>query len=528
MRKLSAIILALATLLPSLAGAGVRAQGRRGRQQPAQPAQPARGAESRTETQGAGGAGEIVIRNATILTASHGTLQNSDIHIRGGKIAAVGTALRVGTGARVIDATGKFVTPGIIDAHSHAASDAINEGTLSVTSMVRIQDVLNPTDVNVYRALAGGVTALNILHGSANTIGGQNAVVKTKYGRPLREWFFGAPPGIKFALGENVTRKNPFLLPGAPVPAQRYPRTRMGQEEILRDAFTRARNYKRGWDEFRANRAGAPPRRDLQLEPLVEVLEGRRLVHAHCYRSDEIVMLLDLADEFGFKVKTLQHVLEGYKVAPEIARHGAGGSLFADSWAYKIEAYDAIPYAAAVMTRAGVLVSVNSDSSERVRRMNIEAAKMMKYGGLTEQEALRLITLNPAIQLGIDARTGSIDVGKDADIAVWNGHPFSVYSRVDHTFIEGEMFFDRARDLAMREERSRERAELERAEPNQVPGGAGGSAPAGPARRRPGRHDDDDGEDAPRGRKRNAGSHEEDDDRPADRSDDEGGHDHEN
>ncbi len=521
MRKLSAFILALATLVPSFAGAGVRAQGRRGRQP--QPTRPA--AEPGGESP-AGGAGETVIRNATILTASHGTIQNADIHIRNGKIAAVGTALRVGAGARVIDATGKFVTPGIIDAHSHAAADAINEGTLSVTSMVRIQDVMNPTDINVYRALAGGVTALNILHGSANTIGGQNAVVKTKYGRPIREWFFGAPPGIKFALGENVTRKNPFLLPGAPVPARRYPATRMGQEQILRDAFTRARNYKRGWDEFRANRAGAPPRRDLQLEPLVEVLEGKRLVHAHCYRSDEMLMLLNLADEFGFKVKTLQHVLEGYKVAPEIARHGAGGSLFADSWAYKIEAYDAIPYAAAVMTRAGILVSLNSDSSERGRRMNIEAAKMMKYGGLTEQESLRLITLNAAIQLGVEARTGSIDVGKDADIAVWNGHPFSVYSRVDHTFIEGEMFFDRARDLAMREELKRERAELEKAEPNQAPGGAGGAlTPGGPARRRPGHQDDDDA-DAPRVRKRNAGSHE-DDDHPADRSNDEGGHDNE-
>ena len=518
MRKLSAILLTLATLVPATA-LPAQAQQRRGRQQPQPTTRPA---ETRSESP-SGGAGETVIRNATILTASHGTLLNSDIHIKNGKIAAVGPNLRVGSSARVIDATGKFVTPGIIDAHSHAAADAINEGTLSVTSMVRIQDVMNPTDISVYRALAGGVTALNILHGSANTIGGQNAVVKTKYGRPIREWFFGAPPGIKFALGENVTRKNPFLLPGAPVPQRRYPATRMGQEQILRDAFTRARNYKRGWDDFRANRTNVPPRRDLQLEPLVEVLEGKRLVHAHCYRSDEMLMLLNMADEFGFKVKTLQHVLEGYKVAPEIARHGAGGSLFADSWAYKIEAYDAIPYAAAIMTRAGVLVTLNSDSSERVRRMNIEAAKMMKYGGLSEQESLRLITLNAAIQLGIDARTGSIDVGKDADIAVWNGHPFSVYSRVDHTFIEGEMFFDRQRDLAMREERARERAELEKAEPNQAPG-AGGQTPGGPARRRPGQQDDD--ADAPRERKR-TGSHE-DDDHPSDRSNDEGGHDNEN
>ncbi|MCA1640969.1 MAG: amidohydrolase family protein [Acidobacteria bacterium] len=215
----------------------------------------------------------------------------------------------------------------------------------------------------------------------------------------------------------------------------------MGQEEVLRDAFTRARNYKRDWDEYRAaqsrgERNAVPPRRDLQLEPLVEVLEGKRFVHAHSYRGDEILMLLSVAEEFGFRVKTLQHVLEGYKVAPEIARHGAGASSFADSWAYKLEAYDSIPYSSAIMTRAGVVVSINSDSSERARRLNIDAAKMMKYGGLTEQEALRLITLNPAIQLGIDARTGSIDVGKDADIAIWNGHPFSVYSRVDQTYID--------------------------------------------------------------------------------------------
>ncbi|HLL73939.1 MAG TPA: amidohydrolase [Pyrinomonadaceae bacterium] len=515
MRRLPAIILSLATLLPALAGAESAAQQRRGgrqrggqQQQPA--GQPAAGEPAEPQRGGAS-SGETLIRNATILTASHGTLTNSDILIRGGKIAQVGQNLRAGSNARVIDATGKYVTPGIIDAHSHAASDAINEGTLSVTSMVRIEDVMNPTDINVYRALAGGVTVLNILHGSANTIGGQNAVVKTKYGRPIRQWFFGAPPGIKFALGENVTRKTPFALPGQPLPPQRYPRTRMGQEEVLRDAFTRARSYKRGWDDFNARRANQPPRRDLQLEPLVEVLDGRRLVHAHGYRADELLMLLNLADEFGFKVKTLQHVLEGYKIAPEIARHGAGGSLFADNWAYKIEAYDSIPYAAAIMTRAGVNTSINSDSSERVRRLNIDAAKMMKYGGLSEQEALRLITLNPAWQLGIDQRTGSIDVGKDADIAIWNGHPFSVYSRAEMTFIDGEVFFDRERDLAMRQERQRERAELERAEPNQAPGPAGQQGPGQQQRRRPPGDDGDDQKDN------------DDHDHPHGHSDDKGG-----
>ncbi|MCA1556796.1 MAG: amidohydrolase family protein, partial [Acidobacteria bacterium] len=234
-----------------------------------------------------------------------------------------------------------------------------------------------------------------------------------------------------------------------------------------------------------------PPRRDLQLEPLVEVLEGKRLVHAHCYRSDEIIMLLNVAQEFGFKIKTLQHVLEGYKVAKEIAAHGAGASPFADSWAYKLEAYDAIPYNVAIMTRAGVLVSINSDSDERARRLNIDAAKMMKYGDLTEEEALRLITLNPATQLGIQDRVGSIDVGKDADLAIWTGHPFSVYSRVETTFVDGDIFFDRAQDLARRPELGREREELLKAESNRPPAD-GGTQPGAPARRRPANHHDHD------------------------------------
>jgi imidazolonepropionase-like amidohydrolase len=444
---------------------------------------------------GATASGETLIRNATILTASHGTLANADILIRNGKIAAVGTNLDANANARVIDASGKFVTPGIVDCHSHTMLDAINEGSLSVTSMARIRDVLNPTTPSIYRELAGGVTTINALHGSANSIGGQNAVLKLRYGHPAGDFVFqGAPPGIKFALGENVKQSNrTFIIPGAP---RRYPATRMGVEETIRDAFTRARNYKREWDEYRAatahgDRNAIPPRRDLQLEPLVEVLEGKRYVHCHSYLAEEILMLMRLADEFGFKVRTFQHVLEGYKVAPELAAHGAMASDFADSWAYKLEAYDAIPYDTAIMTRAGVNVSVNSDSDERARRLNIDAAKGMKYGGLTEEEALRTITLNPAMQLGIDKWVGSIDVGKDADIVIWNGHPFSVYSRVEQTLIDGETYFDRAQDLARRADYQREREQLERAEPNRPPEGAPpGQAPRGG--RRPGRgHVDD-------------------------------------
>jgi len=480
MRKLISLLIAFAVLVP-VCGTMSQAQQRR-----------REGGAARTETGAT--AGETLIRNATILTASHGTLANSDILIRNGKIASVGQNLKASDRARVIDATGKYVMPGIVDPHSHSMSDAINEGTLSVTSMVRIRDMLNPTAPNLYRALAGGTTTLNLLHGSANTIGGQNTVVKIKYGRPVADFIFpGAPPGIKFALGENVKQASRTLLPGQ---TRRYPATRMGQEEVLRDSFTRARNYKRGWDEHRAALARGeknliPPRRDLQLEPLVEVLEGKRLVHAHCYRADEIIMILNVADEFGFKIKTLQHVLEGYKVAKEIAAHGAGASPFADSWAYKIEAYDAIPYNVAIMLRAGVLVSINSDSDERARRLNIDAAKMMKYGDLTEEEALRLITLNPATQLGVQDRVGSIDAGKDADLAIWTGHPFSVFSRVETTFVDGDIFFDRQRDLALRSEMQREREELLKDEANRPPA-EGGTQPGAPPRRRPSNHHDHD------------------------------------
>ena len=441
---------------------------------------------------------ETLIRNATILTITHGTLTNSDVLIRNGKIAAVGSNLKASANARVIDGTNKYVMPGIVDCHSHSMLDAINEGSLSVTSMVRTDDVLNPHDVDLYRALAGGVTTLNLLHGSANAIGGLNTVVKIKYGHPVRDFIFpGAMPGIKFALGENPKRSNSTPQAGQ---QRRFPATRMGVEEVIREAFSRARDYQKTWDEHRAAVARReknliPPRRDLQLEPLVEVLEGKRFVHAHCYRADEILMLIAVANEFGFKIKTFQHTLEGYKVAKEIAEHGAGASIFADNWAYKIEAYDAIPYNAAIMTRAGVVVSMNSDSDERARRLNIEAAKAMRYGDLSEVEALKLITWNPAFQLGIHGRVGSIETGKDADIAIWNGHPLSVYSRVDTTFVDGEILFDRERDLGRRQTFMSERFQLEQAEPNRPPQGS--PARQTPRGRRPTTAEDHDEVDHP-------------------------------
>lgn len=435
-----------------------------------------------------------LIRNATVLTVSRGTLANTDVLIRGGKIIAVGQNLRAPEGARVIDATGKFVLPGIIDAHSHAMMDgSVNECTKSVTSMTRTQDILNPRAINIYRGLAGGTTSALLLHGSCNAIGGLSTTVKFKWGHPAADFIFpGATPGIKFALGENPKRSN-FNIPGL---QRRYPATRMGVEETIRDAFTRARDYKRDWDEYRAGASRGernliPPQRDLELEPLVEILEGKRYVHSHCYRADEVLMLINVADEFGFKIRTFQHVLEGYKVASEMARHGAGGSAFADFWGYKMEAYDAIPYNAAIMTRHGVRVSLNSDSDERARRLNIEAAKMMRYGGLTEEEALKLVTLNPAIQLGIDGRVGSIDVGKDADVAIWSAHPLSVYAHVERTFVDGELLFDRQADIARRGQLEAERKTLEAADANKAPA-QGGSPPRGPAAiRRAYQHDDD-------------------------------------
>lgn len=437
-------------------------------------------------------AGDVLIKNATVMTATHGTLQNTDILIRNGKIARIGKSLSAGANARVIDATGKYVTPGIIDAHSHAMIDgSVNESTYAVTSMVRIRDVIDPYDIAIYRALAGGVTGALLLHGSANPIGGQSTTVKFKYGKPVEAFpVEGAPPGIKFAMGENVKRSNFQPQPGQ---TPRYPRTRMGTVEVIRDAFLRARDYKRAWDNYRAERTVTPPRRDEELEPLVEILEGKRLVHAHGYRSDEHLNLLRLADEFGFKVATLQHGLEAYKIAPEIAKHGAGVSIFADSWSYKLEAYDSIPYNAYILWKNGVNVSINSDSAERIRRLNIDAAKMMKYGGVPEQDALRMITLNPAMQLGIDKRTGSIDVGKDADIAIWSGHPFDVFSMAEMTLVEGEVYFDRSKDVQLRAERIKEREALEKLDMNRP--AAGGTSPRVPAERINGDRDNDVTED---------------------------------
>jgi len=400
------------------------------------------------------GSQAIVIRDATVLTVTKGTFHGS-ILIRDGKIVEAGEKILVPEGARIIEAAGEYVMPGIIDCHSHIAADSINEGAVAVSSMVGIEDVLNPDDPDIYRALAGGVTTASILHGSANPIGGKCQVIKMRWGKDAQGLIFqGAPPGIKFALGENVKRSG---SPGGGFgasPGLRYPASRMGVEDVIREALTEARAYQQEWRDYQAkvdrHEAAIPPRRDLKLEPLVEVLEGKRYVHAHCYRADEILMLLRVSDDFGFKIRTLQHVLEGYKVAKEIAAHGVGASTFSDWWAYKAEAYDAIPYNAAILVRKGVLVSLNSDDAELMRHLNTEAAKAMKYGGLSETEALSLITINPAKQLGIDQRVGSIEPGKDADLTIYDKHPLSNYAKVEKVLIDGELYFDREKDIEER------------------------------------------------------------------------------
>ena len=407
--------------------------------------------------------GVVAIRNATLVTVTKGTIQNGTIVLRDGKIAALGTNVQIPAGAEVIDGTGKFVSPGIIDAHSHIAADAINEGGTVVSSMVSIQDVIDPTDINIYRDLAGGLTVANILHGSANPIGGGNAVIKLKWGAKRGEdlLFPGAMPGVKFALGENPKRQGNPTQPNQPA---RYPATRGGVEYVIRDAFTRAKVYQKSWQDYeaakKAGRDALQPRRDLQLDPLVEILEGKRLVHAHCYRADEILMLIRLAEEMGFKIATFQHVLEGYKVAKEIAAHGAGASTFSDWWGYKIEAEDAIPYNAALMHQKGVLVSINSDSAEHARRLNTEAAKTIKWGGLSDDEALAMVTINPAKQLRIDSKVGSLETGKDADVVIWTAHPLSSFAVADRVYIDGQLYHDREADARRITELEKEKAAL--------------------------------------------------------------------
>ena len=393
---------------------------------------------------------DIAIRNATLITITGGDIENGTIVVRNGKISAVGRNVNIPAGVRTIDGTGKFVMPGIIDAHSHAAlENGINEGSESVTPEVQVQ--LKNDDPVIYRALAGGVTAANLLHGSANTIGGQSRVIKMRWGMPVDSMYFkGAFRIVKFALGENVTRASST----SPADERRFPMTRMGVDFTLRYWFTKAKEYDAEWNDYKTavktNPNAIPPRRDLRLEALCDILHGDLKVHAHSYRADEILMLIRAADELGFKIHTFQHVLEGYKVADEIAKHGAMASTFADMWAYKVEAWDAIPYNMALMSERGVIVSVNSDSDERIRRLYQEAGVGVRYGNMRVNEALKMITLNPAKQLGVDKMVGSLEVGKDGDIAIFSAHPFAPGAMAEYTIIDGKVYFDRNDAVTLR------------------------------------------------------------------------------
>ena len=391
----------------------------------------------------------ILIDNATIWTCGpNGMLQDWDILFVNGKIDKIAPDISVPLGsALLIDGTGKHVTPGLIDCHSHSAASSINEGAQSVTAEVRIKDVLYSDDVNIYRQLGGGLTTANILHGSANPIGGQNAVIKLRWGSAPDELIFkNAPEGIKFALGENVKQAN-WQGTG------RYPQTRMGVEQVIRDAFRAAQDYRHIHNTYernsKAKKKKTPPRIDLELEALAEILEGKRLLHCHSYRQDEIWMLTRIAEDFGFKIATFQHVLEGYKVAERIAEHGAGASTFSDWWQYKYEVIDAIPHNGTLMAKNNVLVSFNSDDAELARRMNTEAAKAIKYGGLDEIEALNFVTINPAKQLKIDKWVGSLEEKKDADFVIWDGPPLSIYSKVQETWIDGTRYWSKDENAQM-------------------------------------------------------------------------------
>ncbi|MFN7141061.1 MAG: amidohydrolase family protein, partial [Limisphaerales bacterium] len=386
----------------------------------------------------------LIIQNATIWTSSKaGILTNGTLLVENGKIQGVGRGLLVEPSTRPvleIDGSGLHITPGLIDCHSHSMIlGAVNESTLPSTAMVRIGDVVNSETGNIYEQLAGGLTVANLLHGSANPIGGQNQVIRLRDGAsPEGLKFTNAPPGIKFALGENVKQSN-----WGEKHTTRFPQTRMGVKTFINNRFVAGQQYIREWEQFRS-KGGTPPRRDLELETIAEILQGKRWIHCHSYRQDEILMMLRLMQEFGVTIGTFQHISEGYKVADELAQGGVGASAFADWWGYKFEVFDGIPQNGAIMHERGVLVSFNSDSSDLARRLNTEAAKAVKHGGVSEEEALKFVTINPAKQLRIDRYVGSLERGKDADFVIWSGNPLDTSTICLQTWIQGAKYFDRS------------------------------------------------------------------------------------
>ncbi len=392
--------------------------------------------------------GSVHIKNATVLTITQGDLENTDVLIIDGKITQIGQNLQTPRGVDILDAEGMYVMPGIIDSHSHLAiTRGVNEWMNPVSAEVTMKDVLNPNDVGIYRALAGGVTSAQIKHGSANVIGGRSATVKFRFGESAADFIFeGAPQLIKFALGENPTRVH-----GQGRGIQ--PRTRMGVEQVVRETFDAALDYRARRNAYleakelhdrrpRRNPAPQPVPKNLRLEVVADILEGKVLVQSHCYRADEILMLMRVFNDYGVENYTFHHITEGYKVIPELVANNAAASSFMDWWAFKFEAYFATSYSPAMMFQQGVLTSLHSDSPALIRHMNHEAAKAVKYGGLTKNEALKLITINPAIQMGISDRVGSLEVGKDGDISIWSAHPLSIYAVNQYTFVDGVQRFN--------------------------------------------------------------------------------------
>jgi imidazolonepropionase-like amidohydrolase len=384
---------------------------------------------------------DVLITGATVLTVTNGTMDDTDVLVRDGTIARIGQNLSAPRGVETVDASGMYLMPGIVDAHAHIAISSVNEATAPVTAEVGVGDVLDPFDIPLYRALAGGVTTSHVMHGSANVIGGRNETIKHRYGLtdPDALRIEGAPRTIKFALGENPTRVHGQ---GSEI----VPRTRMGVEQVIRDALTEAQRYTEAKAAYERGDATAPPPHSERLEVLAGVLRGDVLVQCHSYRADEIYMLTQVFEDFGVENYTFHHVNEGFKVAPELAAHDAGASVFADWWAYKFEVYYSTAYNAAILTENGVTTSINSDSPELNRHLYHEAAKAQRYGGLTDDQALALITINPARQLGIAGRVGSIEEGKDADLVLFDGHPLSVYAIPQRTYVDGVVRFDRDDD----------------------------------------------------------------------------------
>ncbi|MEX2478713.1 MAG: amidohydrolase family protein [Gracilimonas sp.] len=394
--------------------------------------------------------GSVLIQNATVITVTNGDLEETDVLIRDGIIREIGKDLNAPRGVETVDATGKFVMPGIIDAHSHLNGVDINEGRNPVTAEVTMEESVDPNEVGIYHALAGGATAIHLMHGSANVIGGQGETLKLRYGTTQEGMKFeDAKRTIKFALGENPTRVH-----GQGNGVQ--PRTRMGVEQVIRNHFDEALDYKRkreayleAKENYDRRGRGTPPvpvAENLRYEVLNDIIEGEIYVHCHSYRADEILMLVRVFNDYGIENYTFQHANEAFKVAPELAKHGAMTSVFSDWWAYKFEVYYSTAFNASILNANGVINSINSDNDQLLRTLNHEAAKVVRYGDTSVNDAIKMITLHPAIQLGIDDRVGSIEEGKHGDLAIWSGHPLSIYSKAEMTFVDGTKYFDREND----------------------------------------------------------------------------------